>query len=113
MDNKRNGLDSLAFFFLILAVIFAVFSSVMAHDIYRLIPAVVAASCLAYAIFRMLSTNIGKRRYEAEKFSNMFKRDPYKRFKCPECKTLCRVPRNKGKIKITCPNCKKQFIRKT
>ncbi len=106
-------MDSLAFLFLILAVVLAVLSSVIQNGTYRLIPAAMAAACLFYSVFRMASTNIGKRRYEAERFSGLFRKDPYKRFRCPGCKTLCRVPRNKGKIRITCPNCKKQFVRKT
>ena len=29
----------------------------------------------------------------------------HKYFTCPNCKTVCRVPRGKGKIVITCPKC--------
>lgn len=34
-------------------------------------------------------------------------------FKCPQCGKELRVPRGKGKIRIKCPNCSEQFIRKT
>ncbi len=34
-------------------------------------------------------------------------------FKCPKCSTSLRVPRGKGKIKITCPKCGEQFVEKT
>ena len=27
-------------------------------------------------------------------------------FTCPNCRTVCRVPRGKGKIVITCPKCR-------
>ena len=66
-----------------------------------------------YTVFRVLSTNVAKRRYEADRFTSFFKKDPYKRFKCPKCKTLCRVPRDKGKIKIHCPSCGHEFIKRT
>ena len=28
---------------------------------------------------------------------------------CPDCGQRVRVPRGKGKIRITCPNCKSKF----
>ena len=34
-------------------------------------------------------------------------------FKCPTCHKTLRVPRGKGKISITCPHCKRKFIKKT
>ena len=29
----------------------------------------------------------------------------HKYFTCPNCHTVCRVPRGKGRIVITCPKC--------
>lgn len=37
----------------------------------------------------------------------------YRFFTCPTCKQKVRVPRGKGKIKIHCPRCKNDFIKKT
>lgn len=37
----------------------------------------------------------------------------YKIINCPNCSKKIRVPKNKGKIKITCHNCNKKFITKT
>ncbi|HAB60780.1 MAG TPA: hypothetical protein DCE48_08770, partial [Lachnospiraceae bacterium] len=34
-------------------------------------------------------------------------------FKCPKCSKTVRVPKGKGKICITCPICKEEFIRKS
>ena len=34
-------------------------------------------------------------------------------FRCPQCGKELRVPKGKGKIKIRCPNCFHEFIRKS
>ena len=113
MFNGRTGFDALSVTTLILAVVFAVLASVIENQYYQMIPAITAIALAAYTVFRVLSTNVAKRRYEADRFTSFFKKDPYKRFKCPKCKTLCRVPRNKGKIKIHCPSCGHEFIKRT
>ena len=33
----------------------------------------------------------------------------HKYFTCPNCRTVCRVPRGKGKIVITCPKCRREI----
>ncbi len=37
----------------------------------------------------------------------------YSFMRCPNCKNNLRLPRNKGKLSVTCPVCKSQFIKKT
>lgn len=37
----------------------------------------------------------------------------YKVINCPNCSTRIRVPKNKGKIKVTCKKCGEKFITKT
>ena len=34
-------------------------------------------------------------------------------YKCPKCKNVLRVPKGKGKIAITCPVCRTEFVKKT
>ena len=83
---------------------------------------------LFYALFRMFSRNISKRRRENDKFLKFwwpvrmwfirkFQRikssKTYAFFKCPACKNTLRVPKGKGKIQITCPKCGERFIKKT
>lgn len=83
---------------------------------------------LVYAYFRMLSKNFTKRRAENAKFlkwstpiANEIKnererfgqRKDYKFFRCPSCKAMLRVPRGKGKIRVTCRKCGTAFERKT
>ena len=38
---------------------------------------------------------------------------PDRYFRCPNCSSTLRVPKGKGKICITCPVCRKEFIKKT
>ena len=40
-------------------------------------------------------------------------RKVHRYYRCPKCKATVRVPRGKGKIRITCPHCGEQFIKKS
>ena len=82
----------------------------------------------AVILFRTFSRNITKRYHENQVFlrywlpvKNWFKtiksrfrdRKTHRYYKCPNCKQKLRVPKGRGKIKITCPRCHNQFIKKT
>ena len=88
----------------------------------------IAIALIIYAFFRMFSRNIYKRQAEnaafmkfINKWFSIFKYDRaraqekkyYKFYKCPSCKQQLRVPKGKGKILITCPQCKTKFYKKT
>ena len=74
-------------------------------------------------LFRMLSKNLTKRRQENEWFLSWWnpmrtslrrRRDrmkdrEHKYFTCRGCGTVCRVPRGRGKIIITCPRCGREL----
>ena len=79
---------------------------------------------LGYAVFRVLSKNVYKRRAEnakylgvRNKFLSFFKRKKaqfrdrkthvYKN--CPHCKATLRLPRQKGKHTVSCPRCRRSF----
>ena len=79
-------------------------------------------------LFRMLSRNITRRRAENDKFIRYWwpiktkvknfiqkikDKRKYKYFKCPTCKSKLRVPKGKGKIRITCPKCWEWLISET
>ena len=83
---------------------------------------------LIWSIFRTLSKNTQKRAAENYRFYvyrnkvvNWWKqrkarwqdRKVHRYFSCPQCGATVRVPKGKGKIRITCPHCKNQFIKKT
>lgn len=78
--------------------------------------------------YRTFSRNRTKRYQENQKFltftrqfvrkwnntrNKFYQRKAYKYYSCPNCKKELRVPRNKGKINITCPHCHERFIKKT
>lgn len=81
---------------------------------------------ISIVLFRGLSKNKQKRALEQVKFFNLispiyskmlkFKSKDRKNFiyfKCKNCKQELRIPRGKGKIKVICPNCKHEEIKKS
>ena len=40
-------------------------------------------------------------------------RKTHRYFRCPQCRATVRVPKGKGKIRITCPKCRHQFVKKS
>ena len=120
----RYGPDQLSLLTLALSFIFNLLGG-----IFNLWPlSILAYLLLILTIFRFLSRNILKRRAENDKFikywwplrtklQNLFRRikdsRKYKFFRCPSCKNRLRVPRGKGKIKVTCPKCGERFQKKT
>ena len=126
--SGRNGSDALSVFLTAVALILAVAASVITTEVARYAVSALAIILIVLAAFRMLSTNTAKRRAENDRFLSFFrqrkerKEERAKRkedekthayFKCPECKKELRVPKGKGKIRITCPHCGHQFIKKT
>ena len=93
----------------------------------------------AFFVFRMFSRNISKRYQENYRFLNWWNpvwvrlrgvlykvqawfrklsvrwkdRRTHRYYKCPKCRNTLRVPKGRGKIAITCPVCKTEFIKKT
>lgn len=83
---------------------------------------------LIYVFYRMMSKDIQRRTKENMAYCRMA--DSMKKrltnlkqslvgtkthvyYKCQKCKQTIRVPRGKGKICITCPKCKTEFIKRT
>lgn len=78
----------------------------------------------AYSCWRMSSTNVAQRRAENRAFLSKlgpvgsWLRSPsaathearaYKHLTCPNCHQRVRVPRGKGRLRVTCPSCKTKF----
>lgn len=83
---------------------------------------------IGYLYFRMFSKDIPRRYAENQKFLRirykavskwqLFKKHlaeskTHRFFKCPQCKQKVRVPKGRGKICITCPKCKAEFVKKS
>lgn len=88
----------------------------------------IAIAALIFSYFRMFSRNAYRRRAENSayltlrynltcKFSGvkqrMQQKKYYRFFKCPKCGITTRVPKGKGKVRITCPKCGESFVRKS
>jgi DNA-directed RNA polymerase subunit RPC12/RpoP len=120
----RYGVDELNRFLLILSLVAMIISRILGGGILYLTSVLV----LGYAYFRMLSRNIGKRYRENMvylKVRNRFlwfflrgrntinQRKNYHIYKCPGCGQKIRIPKGKGRVSITCPKCRKEFIKKS
>ena len=83
---------------------------------------------LIWSIFRTLSKNTQKRASENYQYfvyknevvswwkqrkTRWQDRKVHRYFRCPQCRATVRVPKGKGKIRITCPHCKNQFVKKS
>ena len=112
----RNGVDRLTLTMVWTALVLDIINGTVAGIITLL------------ALFRMFSRNLEKRRAENAKFmekvwwpisrrmagkrqQRMDKEHCY--FTCPGCGAVCRVPRGKGRIVITCPRCGNEIYGKS
>lgn len=120
----RNGIDQFSQFLngvILVLLIIAIFTKSTVLD---WIPFVL----MAYMYFRIFSKNIPKRSMENQRFCNLRydlsvkknkmkreweQRKIYRFYRCPMCKQKVRVPKGRGKICITCPKCREEFVRKS
>ncbi|WP_085875728.1 zinc ribbon domain-containing protein [Peptoniphilus vaginalis] len=80
---------------------------------------------IIYSYYRIFSRDINARYRENQKFLDAVEplrrtiftsktrynnRKTYKYIKCPTCKLKMKVPRGKGKIRVTCKSCGNKFI---
>ncbi len=116
----RNGGDQLGIFMFCVAITLDIVSIFVKNDVIYGIISVVTAVLMFLVLLRMLSRNLHKRRAENAKFLQKVwwplkgkiqraKDKDHRYFTCPDCRTVCRVPRGKGKIVITCPKCRNQI----
>ncbi len=124
----RYGMDHLGTFTLILSLVLFIVSMFVKVNAVYLVLEFVAYFLMFETLFRMMSRNIARRRAENDRFVSLIwplkhrlrgwverlrsSRD-YRFFKCPGCGNLLRVPRKKGRIKITCPHCGQRFEKRT
>ena len=119
----RNGVDNLGYHALWGGLIISLADTFIGTGILGLL----GNAMYIYAIFRMLSRNVEKRRAENTRyvqFTNNWQKEAkqfflrlkgtkeYKYFRCPSCKNRLRLRRGCGERHITCPVCKHQFDQK-
>lgn len=122
--NGRYGADQLSLVLLVFSLLLNLLGSIFKLKVLSYLSFVP----LIFSIMRSLSKDIDKRRLENYKFSILIspiykrwhnlkrkfkERKTHKFFKCPSCKTDIRVPKNKGRINITCPKCNTKFEKRT
>lgn len=121
----RNGADQLGLCIIWAAILLDIIGMLVKKV--PLLPSIVGAVStvmVLWALFRVFSRNLEKRRAENAVFlqkvwwplkrklssgkqQRMDKEHKY--FTCPNCKTVCRVPVGKGRIVITCPKCGREI----
>lgn len=124
----RYGADELARFESIVLLIIMLAAVIVRQPIVNLGCFFIMLFLLIHSYVRMFSKNISKRRAENQKFLNFRYRmvakaskmknhirqqKTYRFYKCPTCKQKVRVPKGHGKICITCPKCREQFVRRS
>lgn len=85
----------------------------------------IALVLIIYSYYRIFSRDINARYRENQKFLDAVEplrrtiftsktrynnRKTYKYIKCPTCKLKMKIPRGKGKIRVTCKSCGNKFI---
>ena len=116
----RNGGDHLGLALVWTAVALNIINIFVKSEVVYLVVNTASGAVMLWAIFRMFSKNLAKRRAENAKFLQRVwwplkgkiaraKDKDHKYFTCPNCRTVCRVPRGKGKLVITCPKCRNQI----
>ncbi|MDO5755121.1 MAG: hypothetical protein Q4P28_02690 [Tissierellia bacterium] len=124
MEGRYGG-DELSRFGMVLAIILTILSGFFRKP---WLNTIAFFFVLYFGIFRVFSKNTTKRYGERLKYLNATEplrkffrqqslkiknKSKYKYLKCPKCSKKMKVPKGKGKIKITCPYCKENFIKKT
>ena len=119
----RYGNDSLNQFLFFLEIVLVILSLFIRHFAFTILFFMV----FFLYFYRTMSKNIYARQAENAKFialrskgthtskamqKNMQDKS-YKHFVCPKCSQIIRVPKGRGNIEITCPNCRTRFSKKS
>ena len=119
----RYGVDQLSFCILIFALLLDIIGVFAHFQIFKILGLILLLICY----LRTFSKNTYKRINENNKFLTIYNpiknkinlfiyhtkdKKTHKYLKCPNCKQKLRVPRNVGKLTVTCPKCKTEFKKK-
>lgn len=127
----RNGTDSLNLFLLglYLVLVFLRAAVTLFHPPLYVYQILMTLNTVVFLLllFRTFSKNLPKRRAENEAYLHlarpfhnrlrclvMGRKDKSHKYTCcKNCGTICRVPRGKGTIEMTCPSCKTRTTMKS
>ena len=124
MMMGRYGVDQLSLALLILNILLS-FLSYIPHCAFL---SWLELPVTVFFLYRIFSRNITKRYHENQVFLRYWTpvkqkllglrdrfrdRKTHRYYRCPTCKQALRVPKGRGKIRITCPKCHTQFVKKT
>lgn len=119
----RYGNDSLNQFLFFLEIVLVILSLFIRHFAFTILFFMV----FFLYFYRTMSKNIYARQAENAKFITLRSKGThtlkamqknmqdksYKHFVCPKCSQIIRVPKGRGNIEITCPNCRTRFSKKS
>lgn len=123
--QKVYGVDFLSKTMIVVALILSLINLKFKN---RVIEVITMILIVYFGIFRVFSVNKYQRMIENQKFAKAVKpmTDFFEKYKirasnskdkkyikCPNCKKEMKIPRNKGKIKVTCPHCGHKFVKKS
>ena len=119
----RNGPDQLSLALLWMGLICSLLDAFAHTGLLSLL----GMAAYVYALFRLFSRAVDRRRAENERYvqwaSGMRtrlsqarvrfqKRKEFKYFKCPQCRSILRLPRGVGEVTVTCGKCRHSFTHK-
>ncbi|CCZ91537.1 putative uncharacterized protein [Clostridium sp. CAG:167] len=125
----RYGVDALNNFLFGLYVALFVLELFFRRTVAGQVMVILGYPIILLYFFRCFSRNIYKRSAENQRFLKLW--NPVKNYghyikmkfverggtkklcRCPKCHQIIRVPKGKGKIAITCPKCRFEFIKRT
>jgi hypothetical protein len=120
----RNGADQLGWCMIWALVIVNTANIFVRSGVIDAVLRVIGTILMVCILFRMFSRNLYKRRAENAAFvekvwnplrsrftsaRNQARDKDHKYFTCPNCHAVCRVPKGKGNIVITCPRCRSEI----
>ena len=116
----RHGADQLSLALLIAGLVL----SLISRSTHSAILSWAGYVAFIWSLFRIFSRNSAKRYKENDKFVAMSQKakaettqfiarlknlKQYKYFHCPQCRQQLRVPRGKGRLRVTCTRCGNKF----
>lgn len=122
--SGRYGADQLSRFMLVICLACLVLNIFTRVQLLYLVALILLGVCY----FRMFSRNYVARSAENQKYleltdgirtrclklkNRILQSKDYHIYKCPTCGQKIRIPRGKGRIRITCPKCRCEFEKKS